>query len=64
MQHCALQHSAWHGICMEQMRLSGMNLAGVGDDVGASSVILKYLSTPRSSLKNTIDPTLASDIKT
>jgi hypothetical protein len=29
MHHCALQHSAWHGICKEQMRLSGMNLAGV-----------------------------------
>jgi predicted anti-sigma-YlaC factor YlaD len=40
MQHCALQHSAWHGICMEQMRLSGMNLAGVGVDVGASEAIL------------------------
>jgi hypothetical protein len=41
MQHCALQHSAWHGICMEQMRLLGMNLAGVGDDVGASTVVFK-----------------------
>jgi hypothetical protein len=59
MHHCALQHSAWHGICMEQMRLLGMNLAGVGVDVGASSVILKFLSIPRPSLKNTIDPTLA-----
>jgi hypothetical protein len=40
MQDSALQHSAWHGICMEQMRLSGMNLAGVGVDVGASEAIL------------------------
>jgi hypothetical protein len=38
MHHCALQHSAWHGICMEQMRLSGMNLAGVGGSGGAYSV--------------------------
>lgn len=38
MQHCALQHSAWHGICMEQMRLLGMNLAGVGGDAGPSDV--------------------------
>ena len=38
MQHCALQHSAWHGICMGRMRLSGMNLAGVGGDGGASDV--------------------------
>lgn len=36
MHHCALQHSAWHGICMEQMRLSGMNLAGVGGGVAPS----------------------------
>jgi len=41
MQHCALQHSAWHGICMEQMRLLGMNLAGVGVDGGASTVVFK-----------------------
>ena len=41
MHHCALQHSVWHGICMEQMRLSGMNLAGVGADGGASSVAFK-----------------------
>lgn len=41
MHHCALQHSAWHVICMEQMRLSGMNLAGVGVDGGASSVAFK-----------------------
>jgi hypothetical protein len=40
MHHCALQHSAWHGICMEQMRLSGMNLAGVGGAVGPSDVDL------------------------
>jgi hypothetical protein len=39
-----------------------MNLAGVGVDGGASSVILKFLSIPRPSLKNTIDPTLASGI--
>ena len=41
MHHCALQHSAWHGICMEQMRLSGMNLAGVGGSGGASNVVFK-----------------------
>lgn len=44
MQHCALQHSAWRGICMEQMRLLGMNLVGVGGDGGASeasTVVLK-----------------------
>ena len=44
MQHCALQHSAWHGICMEQMRLLGMNLAGVGGDGGASNVDLNRTS--------------------
>ena len=38
MQHCALQHSAWHGICMGLMRLLGMNVAGVGGDVGPYSV--------------------------
>lgn len=36
MHHCALQHNAWHEICMGLMRLSGMNLAGVGDDVAPS----------------------------
>lgn len=41
MQHCALQHSAWHGICMEQTRLLGMNVAGVGGDGGASNVVFK-----------------------
>jgi hypothetical protein len=40
MQHCALQHNAWHGICMERMRLLGMNLAGVGGNVGPSDVDL------------------------
>jgi len=38
MQHCALQHSAWHGICMGLMRLSGTNLAGVGGDGGPYNV--------------------------
>jgi len=38
MQHCALQHSSWHGICIGLMRLLGMNLAGVRGDGGASSV--------------------------
>jgi hypothetical protein len=41
MHHSALQHSAWHGICIEQMRLSGMNLAGVEGSGGASSVVFK-----------------------
>jgi hypothetical protein len=41
MQHCALQHSAWHGICMGRMRLLGMNVAGVGGSGGASSVVFK-----------------------
>jgi hypothetical protein len=69
MHHCALQHSAWHEICMGLMRLSGMNVAGVGGDVGASEAYQrcfqatqKNLSCPAFRLKNTIDPTLASGI--
>ena len=41
MHHCALQHSAWHGICIGRMRLLGMNLAGVRGDVGAYTVVFK-----------------------
>jgi hypothetical protein len=41
MHHSALQHSAWHGICIGLMRLFGMNLAGVGGSGGASGVVLK-----------------------
>ncbi len=40
MQHCALQHSAWHGICTEQIRLLGMSVAGVRGDAGPSDVDL------------------------